>query len=305
MIQGKGERVNETLEISGATEQVSARQAIPSPLANTTAQKRSKVVTVGPAHFGSGTFSVIAGPCAIESQSQFLETAQAVKDLGAVLLRGGIWKMRTSHKTFQGLGDNAFDFVRQVLRQMDMKLVTEVTDPRQIEQIDDFVGMYQVGARNMFNYALLKELGKTNKPVLLKRGFSALVEEWFKAADYVVDAGNDQVILCERGIRTFETSTRFTFDLNSVLVAKSQTSFPVVVDPSHAVGIREYVPKLALAAAAVGADGIIVEVHPRPAEALSDGKQALTVEDFRIMMKQIEAIVTALGRPMQRFELYA
>jgi len=267
--------------------------------------RSTNIVSVGPAQFGSGAFSVIAGPCAIESEAQFEETARAVKDLGAVLLRGGIWKMRTSHKTFQGLGPSSFDFVRQVLTRLQMKLVTEVTDPRQIEQIDDFTGMYQVGARNMFNYSLLKELGKTNKPILLKRSFSALVEEWFKAADYIVDSGNSKVVLCERGIRTFETSTRFTFDLNAVLVAKAKTNFPVVVDPSHAVGIREYVPKLALAAAAVGADGIIVEVHPRPSEALSDGKQALTVEDFRVMMGQIQGIVRALGRDMQRFELHA
>lgn len=270
-----------------------------------TPPRRGHIVSVGPAQFGSGAFSVIAGPCAIESEAQFEETGRAVKDLGAVLLRGGIWKMRTSHKTFQGLGSSSFDFVRQVLTRLNMKLVTEVTDPRQIEQIDDFVSMYQVGARNMFNYSLLKELGKTQKPILLKRSFAALIEEWFKAADYVVASGNDKVVLCERGIRTFETATRFTFDLNAVLVAKSQTSFPVVVDPSHAVGIREYVPKIALAAAAVGADGIIVEVHPRPAEALSDGKQALTVEDFRVMMKQISGIVNSLGREMQRFELHA
>lgn len=266
---------------------------------------RSHIVSVGPAQLGSGTFSVIAGPCAIESEAQFEETARAVKQLGAVLLRGGIWKMRTSHKTFQGLGASSFDFVREVLKRQNMKLVTEVTDPRQVEQIDDFTAMYQVGARNMFNYSLLKELGKTNKPILLKRSFAALIGEWFKAADYIVDSGNDKVVLCERGIRTFETETRFTFDLNAVLVAKAKTQFPVVVDPSHAVGIREYVPKIALAAAAVGADGIIVEVHPRPAEALSDGKQALTVDDFRVMMKQITGIVTSLGRDMQRIELHA
>lgn len=280
---GEGESVNET-QLSDKTRRTG------------NISQAKNIVSVGPAQFGSGTFSVIAGPCAIESEAQFEETARAVKDLGAVLLRGGIWKMRTSHKTFQGLGPSAFDFVRSVLSRMQMKLVTEVTDPRQIEQIDDFTGMYQVGARNMFNYSLLKELGKTQKPILLKRSFSALTDEWFKAADYVVDSGNDKVILCERGIRTFETSTRFTFDLNAVLIAKSKTQFPVVVDPSHAVGIRQYVPKLALAAAAVGADGIIVEVHPRPEEALSDGQQALTVDDFRVMMGQINSIVTALGR---------
>lgn len=262
-------------------------------------------VQVGPVLIGAGEFSVIAGPCAIESEAQFEETTQAVKDLGAVILRGGIWKMRTSHKNFQGLGSHSFDFVRSVLNRNHMTLTTEVTDPRQIEEVDDFVSMYQVGARNMFNYALLKELGQSKKPVLLKRAFSALVDEWIKAAEYIVAGGNPNVILCERGIRTFETSTRFTFDVNAVLVAKAKTRFPVIVDPSHAVGIREHVPKLALAAAAIGADGIIVEVHPRPSEALSDGQQALTVNDFGVMMRQLDQMLTALGRRLQRPELHA
>lgn len=293
---GEGESVNQT--------PLPSETSKTPPSAASESQHRTNTVSVGPAQLGSGTFSVIAGPCAIESEAQFEETALAVKQYGAVLLRGGIWKMRTSHKTFQGLGDTAFDFVREVLARQKMKLVTEVTDPRQIEQIDDFTGMYQVGARNMFNYALLKELGKTQKPILLKRSFSALCEEWFKAADYIVASGNDKVVLCERGIRTFETATRFTFDLNAVLIAKTKTNFPVVVDPSHAIGIAEYVPKLALAAAAVGADGIIVEVHPRPTEALSDGQQALTVENFRVMMTQIKGIVNSLGREMQRLETH-
>lgn len=262
----------------------------------------TKSVQVGDLSIGAGEFTVIAGPCAIESESQFQETAFAVRELGAVLLRGGIWKMRTSHRTFQGLGSDAFDFVKSIIKQTGMGFVTEVTDPRQIEQVDEFVSMYQVGARNMYNYALLKELGKTKKPVLLKRAFSALVDEWIKAGDYVTDGGNSKVILCERGIRTFETSSRFTLDLNSILVAKSKSEYPVVVDPSHAVGISEYVPKLAVAAAAVGADGIIVEVHPRPIEALSDGKQALTVENFRMMMSQIDRVLNALGGKLQRLE---
>lgn len=261
---------------------------------------RTRPVTVGDLVVGAGEFTVIAGPCSIESEAQFSETAQLVKDSGAVLLRGGLWKMRTNAKTFQGLGPQAFDFVQKIMNQMRLGLVTEVTDPRQVEQIDSFVSMYQVGARNMFNYPLLKELGKTNKPVLLKRSFSALMEEWFKAADYVVNEGNDKVILCERGIRTFETKTRFTFDLNAVLVAKAETQFPVVVDPSHAIGIRQFVPQLALASAAVGADGVIVEVHPRPSEALSDGMQALTPSDFSEMMSNLDKVLGALGRKLQR-----
>lgn len=257
------------------------------------------VVEVAGLPIGNGDFTVIAGPCSVESEDQFTETANAVKEGGAALLRGGIWKMRTNPKAFQGLGSEAVEFLPASLRSLGMGLVTEVTDPRQIEQIDDFVAMYQVGARNMFNYSLLKELGQTRKPVLLKRSFSALIDEWFKAADYVVQGGNPSVILCERGIRTFETATRFTFDLNAVLVAKAKTRFPVIVDPSHAVGLREYVPKIALAAAAVGADGIIVEVHPRPAEALSDGMQALTINDFNLLMKQTRGVLAALDRKLQ------
>lgn len=258
----------------------------------------TKSVQVGDVRIGTGEFAVIAGPCSIESKAQFEETAMGVKSKGAALLRGGIWKMRTSALTFQGLGAEALQFVPDVLKQTGLGLVTEVTDPRQIEMLDEYTAMYQVGARNMFNYSLLKELGQTNKPILLKRSFSALIEEWIKAAEYITVGGNDKVILCERGIRTFETATRYTFDLNAVIWAKQNTHFPVIVDPSHAVGIRTMVPKIAYAAAAVGADGIIVEVHPRPAEALSDGKQALTMNDYNQMMNTIERILEATDRTL-------
>lgn len=259
-----------------------------------------KPVKVGQVVIGGPEFTVIAGPCSIESPAQFLETAQAVKKSGACLLRGGIWKLRTSAKTFQGLGEDAFSFIKDVCSEVGMSLTSEVTDPRQIEMIDDVVEMYQVGSRNMHNYALLKELGQSRKPVLLKRGFSALVDEWIKAAEYIQVGGNDNVVLCERGIRTFETATRNTLDLNAVAYVKKNTSFPVIVDPSHAVGIRELIPALALASAAVGADGIIVEVHPRPHEALSDGMQALTISDFSQLMSQLNKILIALDRPLQK-----
>jgi len=263
---------------------------------------QTKPVKVGPVEIGGRGFAVIAGPCSIESQAQFLETALSVRKHGAVLLRGGIWKLRTSAKTFQGLGPEALSFIKEVLGQTQMKLVSEVTDPRQIETIDDVIEMYQVGSRNMHNYALLKELGQTNKPVLLKRGLAAFVDEWIKAAEYVTLGGNDKVILCERGIRTFETATRNTLDLNAVVYAKANTSFPVIVDPSHAVGVRTLVPQLAWAAAAAGADGIIVEVHPRPQEALSDGPQALTPQDFMMMMNTLEKVLTAVDRPLLKLE---
>ncbi len=260
----------------------------------------TQIVNVANLPVGGPHFTVIAGPCSIESYAQFLETAKAVKEAGADLLRGGIWKMRTSSKAFQGLGESSFDFIQTVLQETQMGLVSEVTDVRQIEEIYDFVSCFQVGARNMHNYSLLKELGHQKKPVLLKRGFAARIEEWINAADYVTSGGNPNVILCERGIRTFETATRNTLDLNAVVYAKKNTSLPVLVDPSHAVGIRALVPDLACAAAAAGADGIIVEVHPRPSEALSDGEQALTVEDFQIMMKRLDRILTAIDRPLRK-----
>ncbi len=262
--------------------------------------KKGTPVKVGNITVGGPDFAVIAGPCSIESQSQFAETANFVKDHGASFLRGGIWKLRTSAESFQGLGPSAFGFIKEICQSVNLPLCSEVTDIRQIEIVDDVVGVYQVGSRNMHNYELLKELGKTNKPIILKRGFAALVDEWLKAADYIIRGGNDQVILCERGIRTFETATRNTLDLNSVVYIKKHTNFPVIVDPSHAVGIRALVPALAYAAAAAGADGIIVEVHPRPHEALSDGPQALTFPDFETLMKRTDAILSAFDKKIAR-----
>lgn len=266
-------------------------------ITNQTARS-TQIVKVGSVDIGGPGFTVIAGPCSIESREQFLETATGVKARGASLLRGGIWKMRTSTKNFQGLGESAFDDIRSVLKQVGLGLVSEVTDSRQIEDLHDVVEMFQVGSRNMHNTALLKDLGRTKKPVLLKRGFAALIDEWIKAAEYITAAGNPNVILCERGIRTFETATRNTLDLNAVVYAKHATSLPVIVDPSHAVGIRALIPDLALAAAAAGADGLIVEVHPRPAEALSDGMQALTLDDFGQMMNRLDRVLTAIDRPL-------
>ncbi|MEN0059933.1 MAG: 3-deoxy-7-phosphoheptulonate synthase [Bdellovibrio sp.] len=267
----------------------------------------TQTVNVGGFSIGGPQFTVIAGPCSIESYEQFLETAQGVQKSGAHLLRGGIWKMRTSPQAFQGLGSSSFEFIKAVCKKTNMSLISEVTDARQIEEIYDLVECFQVGSRNMHNYALLKELGQQNKPVMLKRGLAAYIEEWIKAAEYITKGGNPNVILCERGIRTFETATRNTLDLNAVAYAKKNTSFPVIVDPSHAVGIRALVPELTYAAAAVGADGIIVEVHPRPSEALSDGMQALTLEDFSTMMKKLEKILTAVERPLHpaKAELHA
>lgn len=258
------------------------------------------VVQVGNIQIGGPAFTVIAGPCSIESENQFMTTAQSVKNSGASILRGGIWKMRTSAKAFQGLGTEAFDIIKKVSATTGLGLVSEVTDVRQIEEISDIVVGYQVGARNMHNYALLKELGRQNKPVLLKRGFAAYIDEWIKAADYVFAGGNQNVILCERGIRTFETATRNTLDLNAVVYAKKHTQLPVIVDPSHAVGIADLIPQICYASAAAGADGLIIEAHPNPAEALSDGPQALTLETFDKTMKQLERVLAAFDRPLNR-----
>ncbi len=261
---------------------------------------QGSTVKIGNVVIGGPQFTVIAGPCSIESEQQLSKTAAAVKNSGASILRGGIWKMRTSKNSFQGLGAEAFDFIKKVKAETNLPLISEVTDIRQIEEVHHLVDAYQVGARNMHNYSLLKELGRQSKPVLLKRGFSAFIDEWIKAADYVINGGNDQVILCERGIRTFETATRNTLDLNAVVYAKKHTQLPVIVDPSHAVGIADLVPDLCYAAAAAGADGLIIEVHPKPSEALSDGPQALTFEVFDKTMKQLERVLNAFDRGLQK-----
>jgi phospho-2-dehydro-3-deoxyheptonate aldolase len=260
----------------------------------------TQTVNVGGYEIGGPNFTVIAGPCSIESYDQFLETAKSVKASGAHILRGGIWKMRTSSKSFQGLGAASFDFIKAVCKETNMTLVSEITDIKQVEEIYDMVSMFQIGSRNMHNYALLKELGKQKKPVLLKRGFGALIDEWIKASEYVTNEGNPNVILCERGIRTFETATRNTLDMNAVVYAKANSPLPVIVDPSHAVGISKLVPNLALAAAAAGADGVIVEVHPRPQEALSDGMQALTLDTFKDMMNKLDKVCAAIDKPLHK-----
>lgn len=256
------------------------------------------VVQIGKIKIGGPNFTVIAGPCSIESEQQFLSTATAVKASGASILRGGIWKMRTSAAAFQGLGAEAFSMIKKIKEQTGMTLISEITDIRQVEQTFEVVDAFQIGARNMHNYSLLKELGQQSKPVVLKRGFSAFVDEWIKAAEYVTMGGNPNVILCERGIRTFETATRNTLDLNAVVYAKTKTDLPIIVDPSHAVGIAALVPQISYAAAAAGADGIIVEVHPNPKEALSDGPQALTFEKFDAMMKQLEKVLAAFDKKL-------
>lgn len=258
----------------------------------------TKTISIGNVNIGGPNFTVIAGPCSIESFEQTSTTAAWVFQHGATILRGGIYKLRTNPSSFQGLGSEAFAIIKNIKASTGMPFVTEISDPRQLEDLNEISDMYQVGSRNMHNYALLKELGHTQKPILLKRGFCATIEEWILAARYITDAGNPNVIFCERGIRTFETATRNTLDLSAVAVLKQRTDLPVVVDPSHGTGVRTLVTPMALAAAAAGADGIMVEVHPQPKEALSDGFQALTFEDFEILIKKLKPLLAAIERPL-------
>ena len=245
---------------------------------------------------GDGWFGLVAGPCTVEHREQTLETARAVAASGATMLRGGAFKPRTSPYAFQGLGEAGLEILAEARAETGLPLVTELVDPRDVEALVATTDVIQIGARNMQNFILVSEAGRSEKPVLLKRGPSASVEELLMAAEHVLNEGNERVILCERGIRTFEQSTRYTLDLGSVAVLKHETHLPVIVDPSHAAGRRDLVLPLARAAVAVGADGIIVEVHPRPAEALCDGPQQIPAGAFAEFAAEIERLVALMGR---------
>jgi len=254
------------------------------------------VIEVRGRRVGDGWFGLIAGPCTVEYREQTLETARAVAAAGATMLRGGAFKPRTSPYTFQGLGHAALEILREAREETGLPIVTELMDPRHVEDVAGVADVIQIGARNMQNFLLLSELGRTHRPVLLKRGPSASVEELLMAAEYVAKEGNDRIILCERGIKTFERSTRYTLDLGSVAVLKHETHLPVIVDPSHAAGRRDLVLPLARAAAAVGADGIIVEVHPRPEEALCDGPQQVPAAEFAEFAREIRELAALMGK---------
>jgi len=253
-------------------------------------------IKVGPVTIGGGGFVVIAGPCSVESPEQLLTTARAVKDCGAGILRGGAYKPRTSPYSFQGLGEEGLRLLAQAREATGLPIVTEVMDSADIHLVETFADIVQVGARNIQNFSLLRKLGACQKPVLLKRGLMTTVKEFLMSAEYILAAGNPQVILCERGIRTFETATRNTLDLSAVCVLKERTHLPVIVDPSHAVGQRRFVQPLARAAMAVGADGVMVEVHCSPETALCDGEQSLRPEDFAHLMEDLNALRGLLRR---------
>ncbi len=251
---------------------------------------------ISPVVVGGRRITVIAGPCSVEGRSELLDAATTVTELGAVALRGGAYKPRTSPYSFQGLGEEGLTYLAEARRLTGVPVVTEVTAPGRVERVAQSADVLQIGARNMQNYDLLREVGKSDLPVLLKRGLSASIEEWLMAAEYVLAGGNLNVILCERGIRTFETMTRNTLDLSAVAVVKNLSHLPVLVDPSHATGNSDYVTSMALAALAAGADGLLLEVHPEPSAALCDGDQSLNPKEFSDLMDKISRMAGVLGR---------
>jgi len=270
----------------------------PFKLASREVRPEGSRIKVDGIEIGGPKIVIIAGPCAVESAQQVKEAAIAVKAAGADLLRGGAFKPRTSPYSFQGMEDEGLKLLEEAGREVDLPVVTEIMDPHDIDLVVGHAAMLQVGARNAQNFSLLRRLGKINKPVLLKRGMSTRLDEFVMAAEYILSEGNPNVVLCERGIRTFETATRNTLDLNAVPLLKQWTHLPVVVDPSHGTGIWSLVSPMALAAVAAGADGLLIEVHPHPESALSDGPQQLKPETFAELMKSLKAVAAAMGRTL-------
>jgi 3-deoxy-7-phosphoheptulonate synthase len=268
----------------------------PFKLASRDFRKENTVIRVGSAEIGGKRIAVMAGPCAVENRTLMVEIAKAVKDGGANFLRGGAFKPRTSPYAFQGLEEEGLKYLVDARERTGLPVVTEVMDGRDIELIAKYADVLQIGARNMQNFRLLKEVGACKKPILLKRGISATVKEWLMSAEYILAAGNHQVILCERGIRTYETATRNTLDLSAIPVVKQMTHLPIIVDPSHAVGKWDLVAPMAKAAVAAGADGLLIEVHSNPEEALCDGEQSLKPKAFKQLMEELRAIAIAVGR---------
>jgi len=256
------------------------------------------IVEVGGVTIGGNEVVVMAGPCAVESEEQLLATAQAVKAAGATVLRGGAFKPRTSPYEFRGLGERGLRILAEVGNEVQMPIVTEVMAPDDVDLVSQYADILQIGSRNMQNFVLLDEVGRTRKPILLKRGLSSNIQEWLLAAEYVLLQGNEQVILCERGIRTFENYARNTMDINAIPIIEKVSHLPVIADPSHATGKWYLVPPLALAAVAAGADGLLIEVHPNPDLALADGPQSLTFDNFRLLMSQLLPIAEARNRKL-------
>jgi 3-deoxy-7-phosphoheptulonate synthase len=279
---------------------VAGAERIVSPfkLASRAFRKETTVIRLGDVEIGGPSVVLMAGPCTIESEEQLVRTASAVRAAGARIMRGGAFKPRTSPYSFQGLGEEGLKLMRRVADANGLFVISEIMEKSQIPMMDRYVDIFQVGARNMQNYPLLRELGSVERPVLVKRGLSATVDEWLMSAEYVMSGGNTRVMVCERGIRAYETYTRNTLDLNAVAVAKSLSHLPVIVDPSHAAGVRDKVPPLARAAIAAGADGLLIEVHHDPEQAICDGQQSLYPEEFSALSAQIRVIAEAVGRAL-------
>ncbi|MDP4191970.1 MAG: 3-deoxy-7-phosphoheptulonate synthase [Bacteroidota bacterium] len=268
----------------------------PFKLASRSFHKENTIVKIKDVEIGGNEVVVMAGPCSVECEEQVFNLAEVVKSEGGRILRGGAFKPRTSPYSFQGLGEEGLKLLRQAADKYNLLVITEVMQIEQIDLVGKYADIFQIGARNMQNYPFLKELGKTEIPVMLKRGLAATIEEWMMSAEYIISSGNKNVILCERGIRTFETYTRNTFDLSAVPVVHKKSHLPICADPSHATGYRDQVIPMARAAVAAGADAIMVEIHNDPEKALSDGPQSLYPEQYKMMMKELRAIANAIGR---------
>ncbi|RPI05713.1 MAG: 3-deoxy-7-phosphoheptulonate synthase [Ignavibacteriae bacterium] len=280
--------------LDGVSEVV--RVTEPFKIASRAFKREGSVFDIGGVKIGGPEVIVIAGPCSVETEEQVFTIAKHVKDSGAKILRGGAFKPRTSPYSFQGLGEQGLKLLRAAADENHLKVITEVMDKSQIDLIEKYADILQIGARNMQNYTFLKDLGKSSKPVMLKRGLAATIEEWLMSAEYILSGGNEQVILCERGIRTFETATRNTMDISAIPVIKKKSHLPIIADPSHGVGIRDKVIPMARASVAAGADGIMIEVHHDPGRALSDGAQSLYPDQFTQMMKEVRLIAQAINR---------
>lgn len=260
--------------------------------------EQDSLIAVNGAAVGTKRIAVFAGPCSVESRDQILTVARAVKEAGAQFLRGGAYKPRSSPYSFQGLGEEGLQYLAEAREETGLSIITEVMSGEDIPLVEDYTDIFQVGARNTQNYSLLKALGKTRKPVFLKRGLSGTLEELLMSAEYILSNGNMNVMLCERGIRTFETYTRNTFDVNAIPALKQLTHLPVIADPSHGTGKWDLVPPIAKAAVAAGADGLMIEVHPEPQKAWSDGAQSLTLENFAVLMDELRQVASAVGREL-------
>ena len=268
------------------------------PLADRAVGQENTVVTVGDVRFGTEKVVLIGGPCAVEDREQILASARAVTAAGGTMLRGGAWKPRTNPYDFQGLGVEGLELLAAARAETGLPVVTEVMDTRDVALVAEHADMLQIGSRSVQNFPLLREVGASGKPVLLKRGMMTTVDEWLSAAEYILAAGGDQVVLCERGIRTFEPALRNTLDVGSVAVLKERTHLPVIVDPSHAAGNARFVTALARAAVAAGADGLLIETHPDPARAMSDADQSLAPADFAALAESCRAVARAIGRDL-------